>query len=96
MGDATNNEESPEFKPLKMGAILGDCSNEMFKLDLQRDSLCCAHRQHSQILWKETYLHFAQISLLIFDLACVSDLCLRQTYDEEHICDVASGPYRLH
>ena len=64
MVDAINNEESPEFKPLKVWAILGDGSDEMFKLDLERDSLSRAHRQHSEILWENmfTFLDGIKIS----------------------------------
>ena len=54
-----------------MWAILGNGSDQMFKLDLQRDSLGRAHRQHSQILWANSFtfhtMFYENRSGLIFD-----------------------------
>ena len=54
-----------------MWAILGNGSDQMFKLDLQRDSLGRTHRQHSQILWANSFtfhtMFYENRSGLIFD-----------------------------
>ena len=76
-----------------MWAILGNGSDQMFKLDLQRDSLGRTHRQHSQILWANSFtfhtMFYENRSGLIFDFAWVPNLCLGQAGDEEHVSDVA-------
>ena len=58
----TGVRDLPKLKPLEIWAVLCNCRDQMFKLDLQGNSLSRAHRKHSQILLQRYISYYIIIS----------------------------------
>ena len=63
----TGVRDLPKLKPLEIWAVLCNCRDQMFKLDLQGNSLSRAHRKHSQILLERYILYYYSIIFHIID-----------------------------